>query len=74
MGDRIVPATRARSKGAQRVCEHCHRPVFTLAPVDSGEHFYCSLACRYGSQTLEEVAAELNAWRGSDDEEEDDDD
>lgn len=67
-------ALPARTSTARSVCLHCGRPVFTLRPIDSGERLYCSLACRYADQTLEEIAAELSAIPDLDDEEDDDDD
>jgi len=76
MVSHIAMKPRRAPRAEPRVCAHCGRQVFTLRPIDYERPEYCSLACRYEDQSLEEVAAELNAWRGSgdDNDEETDDD
>lgn len=72
MAKHLAPPARTRT--ARSVCQHCGRPVFTLRPVDSGERLYCSLACRYAEETLEDIAAELGTIPDLDDDADEEDD
>lgn len=60
MAERTSPLPRARVPLS--LCVHCGRPVFTLRPVDSGERLYCSLACRYDEESLEDIAKDIDSW------------